>query len=48
MEVDFPGIYCDKSNKDQFAVKLQNVDIIPERHYNLISSTKLLEEGHTK
>jgi hypothetical protein len=27
-------------------VKLQNVDIIPKSHYNLISITKLMEEGH--
>jgi hypothetical protein len=46
MEVDLPGMYCDKSSKDQFAVKLQNVDIIPKCHYNLISITKLMEEGH--
>jgi len=29
MEVDFPGMYCDKSGEDQFAVKLQDVDVIP-------------------
>ncbi len=46
MEVDLPGRYCDKSGEDQFAVKLRNVDIIPESHYNLISITKLIEEGH--
>jgi hypothetical protein len=46
MEVDVPGMYCDKSGEDQFAVKLQNVDIIPKSHYNLISITKLMEEGH--
>ncbi len=37
---------CDKSGEDQFAVKLRNVDVIPESHYNLISITKLMEEGH--
>jgi hypothetical protein len=46
MEVDLPGMYCDKSGEDKFAVKLQNVDVIPESHYNLISITKLMEEGH--
>ncbi len=46
MEVDLPGMYCEKSGKDQFAVKLQNVDVIPKSHYNLISITKLMEEGH--
>ena len=39
-------MYCNESGKDQFAVKLRNVDIIPESHYNLISITKLMEEGH--
>ncbi len=38
-------MYCNKSGKDQFAVKLQNVGIIPKSHYNLISITKLMEEG---
>ena len=28
------------------AVKLQNMDVIPESHYNLISITKLMGEGH--
>jgi hypothetical protein len=46
MEVDLSGMYFDKSGEDQFAVKLQNVDVIPESHYNLISITKLMEEGH--
>jgi hypothetical protein len=46
MEVDLLGMYCDKSGEDQFAVKLRNVDVIPESHYNLISITKLMEEGH--
>jgi len=46
MEVDLPGMYCDKNGDDQFAVKLRNVDVIPESHYNLISVTKLMEEGH--
>jgi hypothetical protein len=35
MEVDLPGIYCDKSGEDQFAVKLQNINIILKSHYNL-------------
>ncbi len=46
MEVDLPGMYCDKSGEDQFAVKLRNVDVIPESLYNLISIMKLMEEGH--
>jgi hypothetical protein len=46
MEVDLPGMYCDKSGEDQFVVKLRNVDVIPESHYNLISIMKLLEEDH--
>ena len=46
MEVDFPGMYCDKAGDDQFAVKLRDVDVIPESHYNLISLTKLMEEGY--
>jgi hypothetical protein len=46
MKVDLPGMYCDKSGEDQFAVKLQNVDTILESHYNMISITKLMEEGH--
>ena len=46
MEVDLPGMYCDKNSHDQLAVKLQDVDVIPESHYNLISLTKLMEEGH--
>jgi hypothetical protein len=46
MEVDLPGMYCDKNSNDQFAVKLQDVDVIPKSHYNLISLTKLMEEGH--
>jgi hypothetical protein len=46
MEEDLPEMYCNKSGKDQFAVKLQNVDVIPKSHYNLISITKLMEEGH--
>ena len=46
MEVDLPGMYCDKNGNDQSAVKLQGVDVIPESHYNLISLTKLMEEGH--
>jgi hypothetical protein len=46
MVVVLPGMYCNKSGQDQFAVKLQNVDAIPESHYNLISITKLMEEGH--
>jgi hypothetical protein len=46
MEVDLPGIYCDKNVDDQFAVKLRDDGIIPKSHYNLISLTKLMEEGH--
>jgi hypothetical protein len=46
MKVDLPGMYCDKNGDDQFAVKLRDVDVIPESHYNLISVTKLTEEGH--
>ena len=46
MEVDLPGMYCDKHGNDQFAVKLREVDVIPKSHYNLISLTKLMEEGH--
>jgi len=46
MEVDLPGMYCDKSGEEQFAVKLQDVDVIPESHSNLISLTKLMEEGY--
>ena len=46
MEVDLPGMYCDKAGDDQFAVKLRDVDVIPESHYNLISLTKLMEEGY--
>jgi hypothetical protein len=42
-EVDIPGIYCD----EQFAVKLQSINVIPENHYNLISITQLMEEGHS-
>ena len=46
MEVDLPVMYCYKNGDNQFAVKLQDVDIIPKIHYNLISVTKLMEEGH--
>jgi hypothetical protein len=46
MEVDLPGMYCDKNGDNQFAVKLRDVDVIPESHYNLISVTKLMEECH--
>ncbi len=46
MEVDLPGMYCDKNSNNKFAVKLRDVDGIPEIHYNLISLTKLMEEGH--
>jgi len=45
MEVDLPMMYCNKSSDDQFAVKLRDVDAIPKSHYNLISLTKLMEEG---
>ena len=46
MEVDIPGTYCDKNGDEQFPFKLRNVDVIPESHYNLISITRLIEEGH--
>jgi hypothetical protein len=46
MEVDLPETYCDKSGMEQFAVKSQNVDVILKSHSNLISITKLMEEGH--
>jgi hypothetical protein len=46
-EVDIPGIYCEKNGDEQFTVKLQSVNIIPESHYNLISITRLMEEGHS-
>jgi hypothetical protein len=46
-EVDLPGVYCDKNGEEQFAVKLWNVDVIPESDYNLISITRLMEEGHS-
>jgi hypothetical protein len=46
MEVELPGMYCDKNGDNQFAVKLRDVDVIPESHYNLISVTKLMEECH--
>jgi len=45
LEVDLPGMYCDKHGDDQFAVLLRD-DVIPESHYNLISLTKFMEEGH--
>ncbi len=46
IEVDIPGVYCNKTSKEQFTVKLRCVDVIPESHYNLMSITKLIEEGH--
>ncbi len=46
VEVDLPGIYCDKKGEEQFAVKLCNVEVILESHYNLYSTTRLMEEGH--
>jgi hypothetical protein len=46
MEVDIQGVYCDKNGDEQFTVKLRSVDIIPESYYNLMSITKLMEEGH--
>jgi hypothetical protein len=46
MEVDIPGTYCDKNGNEQFTVKLRNVYVIPASHYNLISITRLIEEGH--
>jgi hypothetical protein len=39
MEVDILGVYCDKTGKELFAVKLRCVDVIPESHYNLMSLT---------
>jgi hypothetical protein len=39
VKVDLPGIYCDKNGKEQFAVKLCNVNVISESHYNLCSIT---------
>jgi hypothetical protein len=39
MEVDIPGVYCNKTGEQLFAVKLCCVDVIPESHYNLISLT---------
>jgi hypothetical protein len=39
MEVDIPGVYCDKTGEELFAVKLRCVDVIPESHYNLMSLT---------
>ncbi len=32
MEVDLPGMYCDKNGDNQFAVKLRDVDVISESH----------------
>ncbi len=46
MEVDIPGVYCNKIGEELFAVKLHCVDVIPESHYNLMSLTQLMEEGH--
>ena len=46
-EMDIPGIYCDKNGDEQFAVKLQSINVIPESHYNLISITRMMEEGHS-
>ncbi len=46
MEVDLPGMYCDKHGDNQFTVRLREVDVIPKSHYNLISLTKLMEEDH--
>ena len=46
-EVDLPGVYCDKNREEQFTVKLRNVDVIPKSHYNFISITRLMEEGHS-
>ena len=39
-------VTSDKHGNNQFAVKLWDVNVIPESHYNLISLTKLMEEGH--
>ena len=46
MEVNIPGMYCDKNGNEQFNVKLRNVDVIPVSHYNLMIITRLIEEGH--
>ena len=46
MEVDLPGMYCDKNGDNQFAVKLRDVYVFLESHYNLISLTKLMRGGH--
>jgi hypothetical protein len=45
--VNTPAIYCDKNGDEQFAVKLQSINIITESHNNLISITGLTEEGHS-
>ena len=45
IEDDIPGTYCDTNGDKQFAVKLCNIFVIPESHYNL-SITRLIEEGH--
>ena len=41
MEVDLPGMQpvCSKTAR-------QDVDVIPKSHYNFISLTKLMKEGH--
>jgi hypothetical protein len=46
VEVDLPGFYFDKNGEKQFAVKLHNIDVISESHYNLCIITQLMEEGH--
>jgi hypothetical protein len=46
MEVNILVTYCNKHGNEQFPVKLRNVDVIPASHYNLISITRLIEEGH--
>ncbi len=39
MDVDIPGVYCNKTGKELFAVKLLCIDVIPENHYSLMSLT---------
>jgi hypothetical protein len=46
VEGDLPRIYCDTNGGKQFAVKLHNVNVILESHYNICSITQLMEKGH--
>jgi hypothetical protein len=46
VEVDLPGIYCDKNGKEQYAVKLHNIDVISESLYKFCSITRLMKKGH--